>query len=360
MPTPIAPTRVTNQQRQTLESWVRATTIPQRVARRARIVLAAADGLGTTAIAEELGLTRTTVLLWRTRFAEGGCDALVEDAPRSGRPREITPEKVEWIVDQTRTTTPPDATHWSTRTMAEHAGVSPEAVRRIWQAHGIKPHLIRTFKLSNDPDFVAKLRDVVGLYLAPPDHALVLSVDEKSQIQALDRTQPSLPMKKGRAGTMTHDYKRNGLVSLFAAMDVATGVIFHRCAPRHRHEEFLAFLKQLQRETPRHLDLHLIVDNYRTHKHATVLAWLEKHPRFHLHFVPTSSSWLNVVERFFAEITRKRIRRGSFRNAEELTTAINEYIAHHNDDPQPFVWTAKANDILKKVARCRATLEAGH
>jgi transposase len=198
------------------------------------------------------------------------------------------------------------------------------------------------------------------LYLAPPDHALVLSVDEKSQIQALDRTQPSLPMKKGRAGTMTHDYKRNGLVSLFAAMDVATGVIFHRCAPRHRHEEFLAFLKQLQRETPRHLDLHLIVDNYRTHKHATVLAWLEKHPRFHLHFVPTSSSWLNVVERFFAEITRKRIRRGSFRNAEELTTAINEYIAHHNHQPQPFIWTAKANDILKKVARCRATLEAGH
>lgn len=357
---PIPPTRLSKKQRSTLESWVRSRTIEQRVALRARIVLAAADGVSNRQNAVDHSVTRTTVILWRTRFAEGGPEALLEDAPRSGRPRTITDEKVRWIVKETQTTTPPDATHWSTRTMAKHAGVSPEVVRRIWVAHGLKPHRIRTFKLSTDPQFVEKLRDVVGLYLNPPDKALVLCVDEKSQIQALDRTQPSLPMKKGRAGTMTHDYKRNGLVTLFAALNVATGMVMHRVAARHRHEEFLAFLKQLQRETPKHLDLHLIVDNYRTHKHPTVVAWLEKHRRFHLHFVPTSSSWLNLVERFFAEITRKRIRRGTFRNVKELEDAINDYIALHNDDPKPFVWTAKTGQILKKVGKCRATLEALH
>ena len=331
-----------------------------RAVQRARIVLAAADGVSNRQIAKDLEVTRTTVILWRTRFAEGGTDALLTDAPRSGRPREITPEDVAWIVEQTQHTAPPDATHWSTRSMAEHAGVSPEMVRRIWVAHGLKPHLVRHFKVSTDPDFVAKLRDVVGLYLNPPKRAIVFSVDEKSQIQALDRTQPSLPMKPGRAGTMTHDYKRNGLATLFAALNVADGTVIARCKPRHRHQEFLAFLKVLDAKTPKRLDLHLIVDNYRTHKHPNVVEWLEAHPRFHLHFTPTSSSWLNLVERFFAEITRKRIRRGSFRNVSELMRAINDYVTHHNKDPEPLVWTAKANDILKKVSKCRATLEALH
>ena len=357
---PIAPTELTKKQRSTLESWVRSSTIQARAVQRARIVLAAAKGISNRQIAKDLGVTRTTVILWRTRFAEGGTDALLQDAPRSGRPREITSELVDWIVSETQNTTPPDATHWSTRSMAAHAGVSPEMVRRIWFAHGLKPHLVRTFKVSTDPEFVAKLRDVVGLYLNPPKRAIVFSVDEKSQIQALDRTQPSLPMRPGRAGTMTHDYRRNGLATLFAALNVADGTVIARCKPRHRHQEFLAFLKVLDAKTPKRLDLHLIVDNYRTHKHPVVNEWLEAHPRFHLHFTPTSSSWLNLVERYFAEITRKRIRRGTFRNVSELIAAINEYVRQTNADPKPFVWAAKANDILKKVAKCRATLEAAH
>jgi transposase len=357
---PIQATKLTKMQRTALESWVRSPTMQSRAVQRARIVLAAAEGISNRQIAKELGITRTTVILWRTRFAEGGTDALAQDAPRSGRPREITSELVDWIVSETQNTTPPDATHWSTRSMAAHAGVSPEMVRRIWVAHGLKPHLVRNFKVSTDPDFVAKLRDVVGLYLNPPKKAIVFSVDEKSQIQALDRTQPSLPMRPGRAGTMTHDYKRNGLATLFAALNVADGTVIARCKPRHRHQEFLAFLKVLDSKTPKRLDLHLIVDNYRTHKHATVNEWLEAHPRFHLHFTPTSSSWLNLVERYFAEITRKRIRRGTFRNVSELIAAINDYVRQTNADPQPFVWAAKANDILKKVAKCRATLEAAH
>jgi len=357
---PIAPTELTKKQRSNLESWLRSSTMQARAVRRARIVLAAADGVSNRRIAKDLEITRTTVILWRTRFAEAGTDALLEDAPRSGRPRQITPEKVAWIVRETQQTKPPDATHWSTRSMAEHAGVSPEMVRRIWVGHGLKPHLVRTFKVSTDPDFVAKLRDVVGLYLNPPKKAVVFSVDEKSQIQALDRTQPSLPMKPGRAGTMTHDYKRNGLATLFAALNIADGTVIARCKPRHRHQEFLSFLKVLDAKTPKRLDLHLIVDNYRTHKHPTVNEWLEEHPRFHLHFTPTSSSWLNLVERYFAEITRKRIRRGTFRNVGELIAAINDYVRLTNGDPKPFVWAAKANDILKKVAKCRATLEAAH
>jgi len=357
---PIAPTRLTKKQRSTLESWVRSPTIQARAAQRARIVLAAAGGISNRQIAKDVGITRTTVILWRTRFAEGGIDALAQDAPRSGRPREITLEKVDWIVRETQSATPPDATHWSTRSMAEHAGVSPEMVRRIWVAHGLKPHLVRTFKISTDPDFVAKLRDVVGLYLDPPKKALVFSVDEKSQIQALDRTQPSLPMKPGRAGTMTHDYKRNGLATLFAALNVADGTVIARCKPRHRHQEFLAFLKVIDSRTPKGLDLHLILDNYRTHKHPAVVQWLDQHPRFHFHFIPTGSSWLNLVERYFAEITRKRIRRGTFRNVSELIAAINDYVRKTNADPTPFIWTAKANDIIKKVSRCRATLEAAH
>ena len=360
MPTPIARTRVTKRQREGLEKLVRSRTTEQRIVERCRIVLLADEGRPNAAIARELGVTRDTVILWRKRFAEGNVKALLSDAPRSGRPRMITAKKVATIVEETQRLTPADATHWSTRTMARRHGVSKNTVNKIWQAHGLKPHLVRGFKVSTDPDFVAKLRDVVGLYLNPPKRAIVFSVDEKSQIQALDRTQPSLPMKPGRAGTMTHDYKRNGLATLFAALNVADGSVIARCKPRHRHQEFLAFLKVLDAKTPRRLDLHLIVDNYRTHKHPDVLEWLEAHPRFHLHFIPTSSSWLNLVERFFAEITRKRIRRGTFRNVSELIAAINNYIKHHNADPQPLVWTAKANDILKKVAKCRATLETAH
>lgn len=356
----IPATTLTRKQRSALESLVRSRTTEARAVQRAKIVLAAADGIGNSRIAKDLNLTRPTVILWRTRFAEGGVEALLEEAPRSGRPREITQETVDWIVRETQHAKPKDATHWSTRSMAQHAGVSPEMVRRIWVAHGLKPHQMRYFKVSKDPDFVHKLRDVVGLYLNPPKRAIVFSVDEKSQIQALDRTQPSLPMKKGRAGTMTHDYKRNGLATLFAALNVADGSVIARCKPRHRHQEFLAFLKVLDAKTPKRLALHLIVDNYRTHKHPKVVEWLEAHPRFHLHFTPTSSSWLNLVERFFAEITRKRIRRGTFRNVAELIAAINDYIRQHNTDPKPFIWTAKADEILKKVAKCQATLEAAH
>lgn len=360
MPTAIAPTRITKRQREELQKLVRSRTNEHRIVERCRIVLLAADGFSTSEIAREVGVTRDTVLLWRKRFTEARVKALLSDAPRSGRPRTIPDDLVAKIVDETQHLTPADATHWSTRTMARRHGVSDATVRKIWHAHGLKPHLVRTFKLSTDPEFIAKLRDVVGLYLAPPDRALVFSVDEKSQIQALERTQPSLPLKKGRAGTMTHDYRRHGTATLFAALNVLDGSIIHRCLPRHRHQEFLAFLKVLDAETPRGLALHLIVDNYRTHKHPTVKRWLAKHKRFHLHFTPTSSSWLNLVERFFGEITRKRIRRDSFASVEELIATIDEFIEIHNQDPKPFVWTARANDIIKKVSKCRATLNALH
>lgn len=355
----IPATTLTRKQRSALESLVRSRTTQARAVQRAKIVLAAAEGIPNSRVAKDLDVTRPTVILWRTRFAEGGVEALLEDAPRTGRPREITQETIDWIVRETQHAKPKDATHWSTRSMAEHAGVSPEMVRRIWVAHGLKPHQVRYFKVSKDPDFVHKLRDVVGLYLNPPKRAIVFSVNEKSQIQALDRTQPSLPMKKGRAGTMTHDYKRNGLATLFAALNVADGSVIARCKPRHRHQEFLAFLKVLDAKTPKRLALHLIVDNYRTHKHPKVVEWLEAHPRFHLHFTPTSSSWLNLVERFFAEITRKRIRRGTFRNVAELIAAINDYIRQHNTDPKPFIWTAKADEILKKVSEVSSNFRGG-
>src|SRR6266536_4425336 len=290
---PIPATELTDEQRMALESWVRSPTMQSRAVQRARIVLAASEGVSNRQIAKDLGITRTTVILWRTRFAEGGPDVLLQDAPRSGRPREITPDLVAWVVQETQNSRPPDATHWSTRSMAAHAGVSPEMVRRIWVAHGLKPHLVRRFKVSTDPEFVAKLRDVVGLYLNPPKKAIVFSVDEKSQIQALDRTQPSLPMKPGRAGTMTHDYKRNGTTTLFAALDVLTGKVIGQCLPRHRHQEFLKFLRTIDRQVPKGLAVHMILDNYGTHKHPDVVAWLGKHPRFRLHYTPTSSSWLN-------------------------------------------------------------------
>ncbi len=343
-----------------LERWVAAQKTPQSVALRARIVLAAAAGASNSEIARRLSVSRPTVILWRSRFAEGGVQALTETKSGRGRKPSISSAKVKEIVQATTQTMPPGATHWSCRSMAKAQGVSSATVQRIWDAHGLKPHRVRTFKLSNDPCFSEKLTDVVGLYLNPPEQAIVLCVDEKSQIQALDRSQPSLPMKKGRAGTMTHDYKRNGTTTLFAALDVLQGTVVGQCLPRHRHQEFLKFLRRLDREFPGELELHLIVDNYRTHKHANVEAWLAKHPRFQLHFIPTSSSWLNLVERWFRELTEKAIRRGVFHSVPDLIEAIEAFLAAHNDDPKPFVWTASADAILAKVGRCKAVLETVH
>jgi transposase len=327
---------------------------------RSRIVLLAQEGLANRAIARRLDISRPTVILWRERFAQGGVQALTEDAPGRGRKPGITPERMAAVVNATLQTTPKNATHWSTRTMAEAQGLSHASVQRIWEAHGLQPHRTRTFKLSTDKRFVEKLRDVVGLYLNPPEKALVLCVDEKSQIQALQRSQPGLPIKRGRCQTMTHDYKRHGTTTLFAALDLLEGTVIGDCLPRHRHQEFLKFLRHIDRETPAGLDLHLIVDNYATHKHDRVKAWLARHPRFHLHFTPTSCSWLNLVERWFAEITRKRIRRGDFHNVAELIEAIRQYLEDHNEQPTPFTWTASAEAILQKIARCKAISETEH
>jgi len=343
-----------------LESLVRKDTAEQRLVRRASIVLELAGGSSLVGTARKLGIDREQVALWRDRFKEGGVGALEKDRPRPGKPKTISKAQEESVLTLTRLTTPEDGTHWSVRTMAEVVGISPASVQRIWSAHGLKPHLIRTFKLSKDPRFEEKLIDVVGLYLDPPEKALVLCVDEKSQIQALDRTQPGLPMKKGRCGTMTHDYKRHGTTTLFAALNTLDGSIIGSCKERHRHEEFLAFLQQIDRRTPKELDLHLVLDNYATHKHPDVKAWLATKPRFHLHFVPTSCSWLNMVERFFAQITSRRIRRGSFESVKELEDEIKDYLRVHNKDPKPFKWTASAEAIIEKVARCRAISETLH
>ncbi len=335
-------------------------TAQQRVVRRSRIVLRAADGVSNNAIANELGITRTTVLLWRSRFKRVGVDGLTRDRPR-GQGKPPLPEiKIRAVVDATLQRKPKGATHWSVRTMAKAQRISPAAVQRIWHAHGLKPHLVRTFKLSRDPNFNQKLHDVVGLYLNPPEHGLVLCVDEKSQIQALDRTQPGLPMKKGRAGTMTHDYKRHGTTSLFAALNVLDGTVIGECLPRHRAPEFLRFLKRLNRELPRNKELHLIVDNYYTHNTPDVRAWLDAHPRFTVHFIPTSSPWMNLIERWFRDLTNKRIRRDAFPSANALERAIYEYIDVNNDEPKPFVWTASAQRIIRKYNRCRAKTETLH
>jgi transposase len=349
-----------DEDRVVLERWVAAQKTPQSVAMRARIVLMAEERQSNSAIARDLGVSRPTVIMWRERFQAGGPQALTEVRAGRGRKRTISAAKVKEIVAATTQSTPPGETHWSCRSMAKAQGVSPATVQRIWDAHGLQPHRVRSFKLSNDPRFTEKLTDVIGLYLNPPEKALVLCVDEKSQIQALDRTQPSLPMKRGRAGTMTHDYKRNGTTTLFAALNTLDGSVVGECLPRHRHQEFLKFLRTLDREFPAELDLHLIVDNYRTHKHDNVNAWLAKHPRFHLHFTPTSSSWLNLVERFFGELTDKAIRRGVFHSVPDLITAIEQYLTAHNDDPQPFIWTASVDSILEKVARCKAVFETVH
>ena len=351
---------MTMEQRQTLESWARAGTTPQRMVLRSKVCLFAAEGISNNAIAKELGTSRPTVLLWRDRFINQGLLGLSEDASHGLSPQRLDPHKVRAIVESTLQTTPADATHWSTRTMAKKLGVSHTSVARIWNTHGLQPHRTKTFKLSKDKRFVEKLTDVVGLYLNPPDKALVLCVDEKSQIQALDRTQPGLPMKKGRCGTMTHDYKRNGTTCLFAALNVLEGTVIGTCYPLHRNEEFLKFLRKIDRETPKGRDLHLILDNYGTHNHPNVKLWLQHHRRFHLHFIPTSSSWLNLIERWFGEITRKRIRRGVFKSVPELVSAIREFIRLNNQSPKPFVWTKKVEDILEKVNHCKAVAVTRH
>jgi transposase len=332
----------------------------QKHVRRAGIVLLAGSDIGTDEIQRRLRVSKPTIRRWRTRYVEAGVDGLCRDKTRPPGKAPLGAEVVNRVLEKTKTETPPNATHWSLRTMAKAVGIAPSSVQAIWTAHGLKPHRVATFKLSNDPRFAEKLEDVVGLYLNPPEHAIVLSVDEKSQIQALDRTQPGLPMKKGRAGTMTHDYKRNGTTTLFAALNVLDGTVIGQCMQKHRHQEFIRFLNKINRETPKRLALHLIVDNYAVHKTPEVKRWLKRHPRFHMHFTPTSASWLNLVERFFAEITRKRIRRGVFRSVVELQTAINHFLEHHNADPIPFVWTASASSIIEKVNRGKQALESQH
>jgi len=331
--------------------------VEARVQMRTRVVLLAAAGRSDKDIAQKLDIDRRVAARWRARFLAVGIDGLMQDAMRTGRPRTARKTaNVEQVVRITLEETPQGATHWSTRTLAAHLGTSASAVARIWRAHGLKPHRVESFKLSNDPHFIEKLEDIVGLYLNPPENALVLCCDEKTQIQALDRTQPGLPLKRGRGTTMTHDYKRNGVTTLFAALNMLTGKVLSMTDQLHRHQEWLRFLKLIDRQIPKNKQLHLIVDNYATHKHPVVKAWLAKHPRFHMHFTPTSASWLNMVERFFRDITDKRIRRGVFTSVPELEVALNEYIAAHNDNPKPFIWTAKASDILAKVTRARAAL----
>ena len=351
------PVMLSAEQRTLLEARARARRAPARSVERARILLMAAAGLQNREIAARLQITPETVARWRHRFLVGGVTALEHDAPRPGRPRTITAAQVRTVVRKTTQQTPPHATHWSTRTMAAATGLSERSIRRIWRHHGLKPHLTRTFKISRDPAFAEKLEAIVGLYLNPPEHALVLCVDEKSQIQALDRTQPGLPLKRGRCGTATHDYKRNGTATLFAALNTLDGTVISMCDDRHRHQEWLKFLRVIDYVTPADKDVYLIADNYATHKHAKVQRWLARHPRFHLYFTPTSRSWLNMVERFFRDLTQHRLRRGVFHDIEELIMAIGHYIDQHNEHPKPFIWTATASDILAKVARARKALD---
>ena len=342
---------------QQLRQWISAHGTPQQVALRCRIVLAHSEGRSDSAIAEELSINRKTVILWRNRFAEERLDGLWEIAPGRGRKPTYDGKKIAAVVKATLQSKPRGKTHWSCRSLAKNQGISKSTVNTIWQAHGLKPHRTETFKLSRDPKFLEKLTDVVGLYLNPPEQALVLCVDEKSQIQALDRTQPGLPLKKGRCGTMTHDYKRNGTTTLFAALETLQGKVIGRCYQRHRHQEFLKFLRTLDAEFPGAVRLHLVIDNYGTHQHPKVQSWLQRHPRLVLHFVPTSSSWLNLVERWFRELDDKAIRRGVFPSVDDLEAAIAAFLAAWNDDPQPFVWTATVASITEKLSRCRQTLE---
>src|SRR5271157_604593 len=343
-----------------LRFLTRSGKTPQKVALRARIVLLAADGVANNAIARQLATSRPTVLLWRGRFSSLGVAGIMKDAKRPGRKKAISPEVVQKVVEKTLHSTPRGATHWSTRSMAKEMGISHLSVHRIWKQHGLAPHRVETFKMSKDLKFVEKLRDVVGLYLDPPDKALVLSVDEKSQIQALERTRPLLPLRPGIPARQTHDYSRHGTTTLYAALSMLDGKVIGECLPRHRSEEFLRFLRRIDRETPADRALHLIVDNSSTHKSPPVKQWLLRHKRFHLHFTPTSSSWLNMVERWFGEISQKRIRRGSFQSVKELIAAIEEYLDQYNLAPKRFVWTKDADMILSKVARCKEALVTGH
>ncbi|MGH3530079.1 MAG: IS630 family transposase [Pseudonocardiaceae bacterium] len=352
-----APLAISDGQREVLESLAGSRAAAYRLVQRAQVLLLAGDGVSNSEISETAGVSRPTVLAWRAQFEKDGLVGFGEVAKGRGPKPSISDEKVAEIVHLTLHSKPEGETHWSCRSMAKKAGVSPASVQRIWSARGLKPHLVTTFKLSNDRHFEEKLIDVVGLCLNPPDNAVVLCMDEKSQIQALDRTQPSLPMTKGRAGTMTHDYKRHGTTTLFAALNVLTGIVIGRCLPRHRNTEFLKFLRVINREVPKGLQIHMICDNYGTHKHADVKEWLTKHPRFHLHFTPTSSSWLNLVERWFRELTDKAIRRGVFHSVNDLVTVIEDYLKANNDNPKPFVWTATAEQILAKVARGRVALQ---
>lgn len=348
---------LTDDEHRVLQKWSRGRSTPARVVLRAKIVLLAAQGLQNKEIGVQLGTDQQTVTRWRNRFAYKRLPGIDKDAPRGGRRPTRRNQVARTIVERTLHTTPSNATHWSVRTLAHELGVSASMVHRVWRANGLKPHLRRTFKLSNDPRFVEKLVDVVGLYLDPPEHALVLCVDEKSQIQALDRTQPSLPLYPGRCSTMTHDYKRYGTTTLFAALELLDGQLIGTCMARHRHQEWLKFLKLIDAKTPSKLDLHLIADNYATHKHPKVQAWLGKHTRFHMHFTPTSCSWLNLVERWLRDLTNKRLRRGTFKSVEALVRAITAYIETHNENPKNFIWTAKAQDIIAKVARAKAVLD---
>lgn len=326
-----------------------------RLAQRARIVLLASQGWDNKDIAQEVGVGRVAVARWRQRYLESGIEGIERDLPRGAPPTKIDVAK---LVELTTQSKPEAATHWSTRKMADELGVSASTVMRHWQAHGLKPHLVHNFKVSRDPQFAQKLEDIVGLYMSPPAHALVLCCDEKSQVQALDRTQPGLPLKKGRAQTMTHDYKRHGTTTLFAALNVLDGQVIGQCQQRHTHVEWLKFLKKIDRETPKDRTLHLIADNYATHKHPAVQDWLAKHPRFNMHFTPTSASWLNMAERFFRDLTTERLRRGVFTSVPELVGAIDEYVEHHNTDPKPFIWTKSARDILQKVIRANSKISS--
>ena len=345
---------LSDQEHAVLDDLSRSKLTSVRLALRARIVLLAAQGLQNKDIALALEVGRIQVSRWRERYLACGLEGIERDLPRGAPPRKVNVARLVEITTQSK---PEAATHWSTRTMAEQLGVSAASVSRHWRANGLKPHLVRGFKVSRDPKFAEKLEDIVGLYTSPPEHALVLCCDEKSQVQALDRTQPGLPMKKGRAGTMTHDYKRNGTTTLFAALDVLTGNVIGQCLPRHRHEEFLTFLRTIDREVPKGLGVHLILDNYAAHKHPNVQRWLNSHKRFHLHFTPTSSSWLNQVERWFRDLTDKNLRRGIFGSVPDLIASIETYLAVTNDDPKPYVWTATAESILAKVQRARTTLD---
>ncbi|MDP2788225.1 MAG: IS630 family transposase [Pseudomonadota bacterium] len=346
---------LTDEEQAELSQLVRSRLTSVRLSQRARIVLLAADGMKNKDIAMKLGVGRVQVARWRERYEQSRLAGIERDLPRGAPPVKVD---VARLVELTTQSKPKVATHWSTRTMAAELGVSSASVSRHWRANGLKPHIVRGFKVSRDPNFVEKLEDIVGLYMSPPEHALVLCCDEKSQVQALDRTQPGLPIKKGRAATMTHDYKRNGTTTLFAALNVLDGQVIGQCQQRHTHAEWLKFLKKIDRETPKEKMLHLIADNYATHKHPSVQAWLDKHPRFVMHFTPTSASWLNMVERFFRDITTERLRRGVFTSVPELITAIDEYIAHHNTKPKPFIWTKSARDILQKVIRANSRLSS--